>query len=74
MFANAVKAATDLDGDGFADVVLGTPQYLANIPSYADPSYYVGKLSIWFGSASSITAASDVTIEGPDGMGGRFGF
>jgi hypothetical protein len=73
-FPSSIKAATDIDGDGFADVVLGDAQYTSNVPGYGDSGYYRGKLSIWFGSASSITAASDVTIDGPDGMGGRFGF
>jgi hypothetical protein len=73
-FATTIKAATDLDGDGFADLVLGTPFLQGSAPPYNNPGSLRGKLNIWFGGSSSIASTPDVTIDGPDGMGGRFGY
>ncbi len=73
-FASNVKLATDINGDGFSDIVIGSPLYYSTVPPYSSSGAWRGKVSIWFGSATSVVAASDVTIDGPDGIGGEFGY
>lgn len=72
-FALTIKPATDLNGDGFADVIIGSPYHVGTL-NYSTPGFNRGKVDIWFGSSNSIVAAPDVTINGPDGIGGLFGY
>jgi hypothetical protein len=72
-FAYAAKGATDLNGDGYSDLTIGSPYHCSTSPAYNAASSLRGKISIWFGGPD-LSSKSDVTIDGPDGMGGRFGF
>ena len=55
-FASVIASAGDIDGDGYADVIVGSPN------SNTDP----GKAYVYFGGPSGISATPSVTITGSD--------
>ena len=63
LFGWAVASAGDVNGDGFADVIVGAPE------SDAD----AGRGSVYLGSAVGLSASPVSDLPGPDGAGGFFG-
>lgn len=64
-FGGSVASAGDVNGDGFADVVVGANGINTN----------AGRAYLYLGSASGLAAApANTTLIGPDVSGGRFGF
>jgi hypothetical protein len=63
LFGAVVASAGDVNGDGFADLLVGAPKSNTGSP---------GRLYLFFGSASGLDPASPQIIEGPLG-GGAFG-
>jgi hypothetical protein len=63
-FGTAVTSAGDLNGDGYADIAVGAP--------FANSR--VGRVHVYLGSATGIRAAPALSLSGPDGAGGDFGF
>jgi len=71
-FGWAVSAAGDVDGDGFDDVIVGTPTPWTE-PGVATPSFQ-GRAYVFHGSAAGLDAAPTTTLLPPDGHEGeRFG-
>ncbi|MBI2896018.1 MAG: FG-GAP repeat protein [Deltaproteobacteria bacterium] len=65
-FGNAIDASGDLDGDGFADVLVGAP--------LRDPDSR-GALFVYLGSRAGLAPEPDIEIPNPDGQDqGLFGF
>lgn len=62
-FGFATAAAGDVNGDGFADLVVGAPALLNN----------TGRAYVYFGSARGLHDQADVTLQGPDGADAYFG-
>ena len=62
-FGISVASAGDINGDGFADIVVGA----SGLPSSA------GSVSVYLGSASGISTTPTTVLTGPGGTGGRFG-
>jgi hypothetical protein len=63
-FASAVAGAGDVNGDGFADVLVG---------AYGAASG-AGQAHLFFGDETGLAAAPDRTWDGIDGSTGQFGF
>ncbi len=63
-FGNAVAGAGDVNGDGYADVVVGAPSSASS----------TGGAYIYLGSASGLGATPATTLISPDGAGSAFGF
>lgn len=56
-----IAGVGDMNGDGYADVVTGTPGY-----QYTDAGIpYTGSVTVYFGSATGLSAAVSVTLELP---------
>jgi hypothetical protein len=73
-FGSAVAGGGDLNGDGFADLVVGAP--LA--PAFADPMSGTwitigGRVLVYFGSATGFGSAPPVVLSTTSGPGTRFG-
>ncbi len=64
-FGSAVATAGDVNGDGYADVIVGAPEY-------DGPQQDEGAVFLFYGSAAGLSAAPDLTISGGEG-GARFG-
>ncbi len=62
-FGSTVASAGDVNGDGYADLVIG---------SYAALSA-TGRAYIYLGSATGLSSTPSTTLTGPDGSGGEFG-
>lgn len=67
-----MKSVGDLDGDGFADIIVQTPRYNGTVTN-TDPSFQQGRIDVYFGGATGPTTAA-VRVYGPDGMLGSFGY
>jgi hypothetical protein len=63
-FGYAIAGAGDVNGDGFADVVVGGPNTNADIS---------GRAYLFTGSMAGLGAAPLVQVNGPGGMDGLFG-
>lgn len=62
-FGFATAAAGDVNGDGYADLVVGAPGLLNN----------TGRAYVYFGGARGLHDRPDVTLESPDGADSFFG-
>jgi hypothetical protein len=64
-FGGSVGTAGDVNGDGYADVIVGAP-------GYTDGEAYEGRAFVYHGSASGLSAAADWTAWS-DKVGAYFG-
>ncbi len=65
----SVASAGDVNGDGFADLVVGAPG-----PTAANQaSDGTGNAYVYLGSAAGLAFSPAITLVGPDGAGGNFG-
>jgi hypothetical protein len=62
-FGYTVNAIGDVNGDGYADLAVGAPQYASNS----------GRLYLFFGSASGVATTPSMTLSAVDGSFGYFG-
>jgi hypothetical protein len=67
-FGRWVSNAGDVNGDGYADVVIG-----ADGENGADGAGSPGRAYVYLGSAAGLAASPAVTLIGPDGPGSWFG-
>ncbi|MBN1902234.1 FG-GAP repeat protein [Candidatus Sumerlaeota bacterium] len=65
-FGQSVSAAGDVNGDGYADVIIGAPQY-------DNPGNDEGAAFVYYGSATGLSATPDVIIE-IDQDNAKFGY
>jgi hypothetical protein len=63
-FGTSLAGAGDFNGDGYADLVVGAPGALAQ----------TGRVHVYVGGATGLSATPQLTLAGPDGGGGRFGW
>jgi hypothetical protein len=61
-FGRAVGTAGDVNGDGFADLVVGAPLY--DVPGDEEPIADAGRVLVYHGTASGPSAVADWTAEG----------
>ena len=64
-----VASAGDLNGDGYADVIVGAPLLRVGIL----PPEYTGRAYVYFGSATGIPSMPSLTLTGPEAGGTKFG-
>ena len=62
-FGGSVASAGDVNGDGYADVIVGAP----------DVDSSAGRAMVHLGGAEGLSATPDVVLTGPDGPFGLFG-
>jgi hypothetical protein len=62
-FGGAVASAGDVDGDGYADLLVGAPGATSG----------TGRVYVYRGGATGLAATPAATLIGPDGSGGSFG-
>jgi hypothetical protein len=62
-FGNVVASAGDVNGDGYADLIVGAPNVGTD----------VGRIYLYLGGASGVAATPVSTRAGPAGAGGLFG-
>jgi hypothetical protein len=67
LFGSSVASAGDVNGDGYADLVVGAPY--RNAPGYS----HAGRASVYHGSASGVGAAAAWTLSG-DQADAQLGF
>ncbi|MBW2736904.1 MAG: FG-GAP repeat protein, partial [Deltaproteobacteria bacterium] len=66
-FGSSVAGAGDVNGDGYADLIVGAPQQ-------ANPESTEGTAYVYFGSATKLASTPDVILDNPlDLAGGGFG-
>ncbi|MBI1802359.1 MAG: FG-GAP repeat protein [Chloroflexi bacterium] len=65
-FGRSVNSAGDVNGDGYADVIVGAPYYSNGQPQE-------GKVSVYYGSATGLSKTANWTAEGNDDSA-QFGF
>src|SRR6185369_7986153 len=63
-FGKSVASAGDVNGDGYADLVIGAQRV----------SSFTGRAYVYLGSATGLAASPATTLTGPDGTSGYFGF
>jgi hypothetical protein len=56
-FGNSVSTAGDMNGDGYSDVIVGAPYFDNGLTD-------AGKVYVYFGSASGLSASPDWTTDG----------
>jgi hypothetical protein len=67
-FSQAVAGVGDLNGDGYADVVIGAPQY-------ENPEEAEGTVFLYYGGRDGLPASPDLTLDNPtDTIQGFFGY
>ncbi len=59
-FGYSVGTAGDVNGDGFSDVIVGTP-------AYDNPSYYMGQARVYLGTSSGLNTTPNWSIQGSGG-------
>jgi hypothetical protein len=62
-FGGSAASAGDVNGDGYADVIVGASGSMNN----------TGRAYVYLGSASGIVSQPSFTLTGPDGVNGSFG-
>jgi hypothetical protein len=63
-FGSTLAGAGDFNADGYADLVVGAPR----------ASELSGRVHVYTGSATGLSATPQLTLTGPDGRSGRFGW
>ena len=63
-FGQSVASAGDVNGDGYADLVVGAPGALGN---------YTGRAYVYLGGATGTSTTPATMLTGPDGAYGSFG-
>jgi hypothetical protein len=66
-FGRWVSTAGDVNGDGYADVIVGADA------EYGNGNTAPGWAYVYLGGASGLSATPAVTLTGPDGLGSWFG-
>ncbi|MDB4930131.1 MAG: uncharacterized protein JWM10_2615, partial [Myxococcaceae bacterium] len=61
-FGQTVTSAGDLNGDGYADLIVGAPDAIS-----------IGRAYVYLGGAGGLGASPTTTLTGPDGLSGKFG-
>ena len=64
LFGAGLASLGDVNGDGYADLGVGAPEVMGD----------TGRVYVFLGSASGLTATPATTLTGPDGPTGGFGF
>ena len=62
-FGFSVASAGDVNGDGYAEVVIGAPT----------ASSVTGRAYVYLGGATGLGTMSETSLTGPDGVNGNFG-
>jgi hypothetical protein len=62
-FGASVASAGDVNGDGYADVLIGA----------VGAMLHIGRVHLFLGSATGLASTPAVSLTGPDGIGGEFG-
>ena len=70
-FGSSVASTGDVNGDGFADVLIGADG--TSLGSGTATAYDVGSAYIYLGNASGISTSTPPTLTGPGGASGYFG-
>jgi hypothetical protein len=63
VFGTSVASAGDIDGDGFADLVVGAPHAASS----------TGRVYLYRGGPSGVATTAATILTGPDGANGMFG-
>jgi hypothetical protein len=63
-FGRSVAGAGDVNGDGYADLVVGAPSVMS----------FTGRAYVYLGSASGLVTTPATAFTGPDSANGAFGF
>jgi hypothetical protein len=69
-FGITLTSAGDLNGDGYADLIIGAP--LLRTGPAPSPTQYVGRAYVYFGSATGIASTPSLTLAGPEVGGNKF--
>ena len=64
LFGAGLASLGDVNGDGYADLGVGAPEVMGD----------TGRVYVFLGSGSGLTATPATTLTGPDGPTGGFGF